>query len=338
MDKKFKNSLVLGKFYPVHLGHLHLINTAIDNSEIVNVMVCYNDSQYIPGYLRVDALREKYKDNQNVIIYSCDDSGLPQHDYECETLDEFYNYWVPFVHKYVDKLDAVFTSESYGDDFAKYLGVEHFLADERSCGKYQISGTKIRKSPFKYWEFIIKEIRPFFVKRIVIMGPESVGKSTLTEKLADHFHTNFVEEYGRTVYENNGNSLTIDDFVTISKGRQELEDDKIKSSNKLLFCDTEDITTYIFSKMYHPKEYKKVERWFLNQLKTKKKYDLYILLKPDCESIQDGTRNFLNERYNHYEDIKEELFYRNCNFIEIDGNWDDRFYKSIEIINKEFNI
>ena len=38
------------------------------------------------------------------------------------------------------------------------------------------------------------------------------------------------------------------------------------------------------------------------------------------------------------EDIKEELFYRNCNFVEFGGNWDARFYKSIEIINKEFNI
>ena len=66
------------------------------------------------------------------------------------------------------------------------------------------------------------------------MGPESCGKSTLTQDLANHYQTNFVIEYGRLVYENNG-GVTINDFIPISKGRQDLEDWMIKYSNKLLF-------------------------------------------------------------------------------------------------------
>lgn len=331
MDKKFKNSLVLGKFFPPHKGHLHLIDTALENSDFVNVLVTHNESQYIPGELRSDTLKAIYKDNKNIKIHIGSDSGMPQHDNECDTLDEFYSHWIPFVYSFVSDLDVVFTSEDYGDDFARYLGVEHYLVDKERI-KYPVSGTKVRSNPLKYWDFIPKEIRHFFVKRVAIMGPESVGKSTLTKILSEKFNTNYVEEYGRTIFERNGNKLELSDFIEISKGRKELECNLIRDSNKFIFCDTEDITTYIFSKMYYPDSYKEIEHHFDEVLKSKK-YDIYILLKPDCEAIQDGTRQFLNEREDHYEVIKKELIDRDCNFIEIGGDYDNRLDRSIEYIN-----
>jgi HTH-type transcriptional repressor of NAD biosynthesis genes len=332
--KKYKNSLALMKAYPPHLGHLYLIDTAIENSEHTHVVISHNKSQTIPGEIRFNCLKEIYKDNPNVTIYNFDDTGLPQHDYECETLDEFYSYWVPEIYKLVDELDAVFTSESYGDDFAKYLGIEHFLVDKERT-TYPVSGTSVRSNPFDKWDYLPEQIKPYFVKRIAIMGPESVGKSTMTKELANWFQTNFVDEYGRIVYENNGNKVGVEDFIPISEGRQTLEDWTIKSSNKLLFCDT----TYLFLDMYCPnEEHQKETDWFLNKLSEKKKYDLYILLKPDCDAVQDGTRNFLEERQKHYEVIKNELVNRGCHFVEVGGDWKERFDNCVETIKLNFNI
>ena len=329
---KYKNSLVLGKMFPVTKGHLYLIDTALSQSEMVHVIITHNPSQSIPGEVRFEALKLCYDKVTNIKIYCVSDENLPAYDYECETLDEFYSYWIPLVYSQVDALDAVFTSEKYGDDFARYLGVEHVLVDQERKS-VPISGTMVRNNPFKNWEFIPQSMRPFFVKRIAIMGPESVGKSTLTKNVSNNLGTNFVPEYGRLVYEIN-NSVTIDDFIPISKGRQEIEDWMIKYSKKYIICDTEDITTYLFSKMYCPNEYKKVEPYFLDVLKTKPKYDLYILLKPDCEGVQDGTRNFLEERMDHYEVIKSELINRGCNFVEIDGDWNERYKESLRLINE----
>jgi len=320
------------KALPPHLGHLYLIDTAISQSEMVHVIMTHNLSQSIPGEVRFEALNAIYGNNPKVKIHSVSDEGLPQYDSECETLDQFYSYWVPLVYNQVEELDAVFTSEDYGDDFARYLGVKHILVDkERS--KVPVSGTLVRSNPFKYWNFIPDPIKPHFVKRIVIMGPESCGKSILTKRLSENFETNFVEEYGRTVFEENNFQLSIQDFITISKGRQNIENKMIKFSNKVLFCDTEDITTYLFSKMFCPDEYNKVEEYFKDILEKKPKYDLYILLSPDCDAVQDGTRKFLDGRWQHYEVIKNELVSRNCNFVEIGGDWDNRLKESKKLIN-----
>jgi HTH-type transcriptional repressor of NAD biosynthesis genes len=331
----YKNSLVLGKFTPPHLGHFYLIDEAIRLSDSVHIMICWNKTQKIPPVWRHQSITNTYGSNTKVKIYLVDDTGLPQSESECETKEQFYSYWVPFVKNKVKDLDVVFTSEDYGDDFADFLGIKHHLVDKERL-KFPVSGTNIRNNPTKYWEFIPDNLKSNFVKRIAIMGPESVGKSTLTKNLAQHYETNFLEEWGRVVYEQNGNHLEIDDFIKISKERSEKEEELLKHSNKLFFTDTEDITTYLFSKMFYPDEYFKIKYWFNYMLASFPKYDLYILLKPDCDAVQDGTRQFLEEREEHYQEIRKELIERKYEFIEIGGNWENRLLMSIEKINSSF--
>lgn len=328
MEKKYKRGLVLGKMYPVHLGHLHLIDTAIQNCEHVDVMLCHNKSQWIPGNFRVNCLKEIYIGNLNVTIHEFEDDNLPQTEQESNSLDEFYSHWVEAVHKTIgNNLDVVLTSEKYGDDFARYLGIEHCLVDiDRTT--FPVSGTKIRENPMQYWDLMPRQTQNFFVRRIAILGPESTGKSVLTKSLAQHFNTDFVEEYGRTLYEEQNGNLDLYDFKLISQRRQELEDKAVRIANKLLFCDTEDITTMIFSKMYHPHNYYFLNYFFQGVLSAKP-YDLYILLRPDCDEVQDGTRLFLNDRWNHYSIIRECLCRKGVNFVEVGGSWENRLRESI---------
>jgi len=319
------------KAMPFHLGHKYLIDTAINYSKKVTVLVGSLNSDPIPGEIRYQWVKETYKNNNNVIVKWCNED-LPQYPEEHE---DFWNIWVDVAKRYCPSdIDVIFTSENYGDPYAKHLGIKHYLVDlERK--NYPISGTLSRAETFKYWNYLPDIVKPYFVKRIAIMGPESTGKSNLSINLAKYYNTQYVEEYGRTVYEENGNHVSIEDFIKISLGRQKIEDEKLKISNKILFCDTEDITTYYLCKEYYPNTWIENKDFFEKKI-SNKNYDLYILLKPDCEGVQDGTRCFLHHRDAHYQIIKDLLIQKNCNFVEIGGDWDNRFNLSINKINENF--
>ena len=330
MEKQYKSAYVLGKFMPFHNGHAYLIDTAITKSEKVTVIVGSLPTEPIPGKLRYQWVKEHYRTNPHVTVVHCDEV-LPQYPHEHP---DFWNIWVDVVKRYCPAdIDVIFTSEEYGFEYAKQLGIQHHLVDiARST--YNISGTEVRTNPFAVWNFIPDHVKPYFVKKIAIMGSESCGKSTLVKRLAKTYFTNYVEEYGRTVYEENG-GVTESDFLKIVRGQKLIESAMIKQSTKLLFCDTEALTTRIFFDMYYPNGDPGIKH-LLDEYVDMSHYDLYILLKPDCPDIQDGTRNFLGERWNHYNNLKAEMLKREYNFIEVGGDWDNRYNESVKEIYKYF--
>lgn len=176
IDKKYKNGLVLGSFEPPHMGHLHLIDTAIKHSENVHVFVCHRDTDEIDGEFRYESLRYLYSNNPNVKVYNVKHY---HDDYPGEfgtSIDEFYELWINEVYSRISKLDVVFTSEKYGEEFANYLEVDHFSVDEmRSI--YPISGTDIRKNPFDNWDFIPDIVKPYFTKKVVLVGSREQRKN-----------------------------------------------------------------------------------------------------------------------------------------------------------------
>jgi HTH-type transcriptional repressor of NAD biosynthesis genes len=331
--KRFASSLVLGKFMPLHAGHVHVVREAAARSDKVHVVVCHHPGQPIPGAARLAAARLEFSGVPGVAVHELRDDGMPQSDRECGTLDEFYSLWVPPVLALTGPLDAVFTSEPYGPDFARYLGAEHVEVD-RGRSAFPVSGTAIRMDPAANWDMLAAPMRAPLVRRVAIMGTESCGKSTLTERLAGHYGTRYVEEWGRVVYERNGGRVGIEDFVPIAQGRQELEDRALPISRAVLFCDTEDITTYLFSRMYCPGEWRQSEAWFERAIAEKPPYDLYILLSPDCPAVQDGTRNFLEERWEHHGRILEELRTRGRRHEVVGGGWEERFARSVALVDE----
>ncbi len=337
--KLYKSAYVLGKYAPFHNGHKFLIDTAIAKSEKVTVVVGSLPTEPIPGEIRFKWVKEQYRTNPNVTVYWINDV-LPQTPEEDP--EHFWDIWVEVAKWACPDVDVIFTSESYGDPYAQHLGIKHHLVDiDRKI--VPVSGTLVRHDPFAMWEYLPDHVKPYFVKRIAIMGSESCGKSTLTKELAKAYNTVYVEEYGRTVWEEN-QSVTKDDFIRIASGHKLLEDALVKQANKLLFSDTEILTTKIFFDMYHPKETvsglrdsRELIKTILDDIeKEAKPYDLYILLKPDCDAIQDGTRQFLDARWDHYNKIKQVLNDKDLPFIEVGGSWANRYNEARKEISYFF--
>jgi HTH-type transcriptional repressor of NAD biosynthesis genes len=319
------------KAMPFHNGHKFLIDTAIANSEKVTVVVGTLPTEPIPGEIRYKWVKEQYRTNHNVTVVHCSEV-LPQRP---EEHPDFWNIWVDVVKRYCPAdIDVIFTSESYGDPYAQHLGIKHHQVDiDRSI--VPVSGTLVRQDPFAMWYYLPDHVKPYFVKRIAVMGAESCGKSTLTKELAKAYNTVYVEEYGRTVWEEENNVDQLD-FIDIAYGHRLLEKTLVKQANKLMFSDTEILTTQIFYDMYHPNGMNVVKDYLSHMVSIAEPYDLYILLRPDCDAVQDGTRQFLDERWEHYKKIKQVLTDKGLPFVEVGGSWANRHMEARTAIKNKF--
>lgn len=308
---------------PVHKGHKFLIDTAVEQCETVHVMVCSIQGEPIPGIVRHIWVDELYKDNPNVNVIWCKDEN-PQYENECDTLDEFYSYWIKSVYDNVEELDAVFTSEDYGDEFARYLGVEHVLVDKERKN-YPVSGTAIRENAFKVWDYVLDNTKHIYNKRVVAVGPESTGKSTLIKNLAEHYGTVFTEEYGREYTEETGtDNLELKDFENIAYEHMHRHSRDNQEADKVLFIDTEAITTKVFAEMYLEGD---VESKKLDTIINIQNFDLWLLMDVDVPWVDDGTRDFPDPeiRKKHFNRLKEVLDEKGIEYHVIRGSYDERF-------------
>ena len=166
------------------------------------------------------------------------------------------------------------------------------------------------------------------LKKIVIIGPESTGKSTLCKQLAEHFETGWVPEYAREYLLKNGTDYTFDDLLTIAKGQLALED-KISSdlhAKSYLFIDTD---MYVM-KVWCEFVFDKCHRYILDEI-AKRKYDLYLLCKPDMPWVKDELRAYpdLETREKLYRIYKDILLNQNTPWAEVAGNYDERLQTAI---------
>jgi len=316
-----KRGLVIGKFMPVHNGHIALINFAASHCNELIVSMSYTPGDKIDPYLRFEWIKEIFKDQPNIkpaiIPDDFDDENL--------ALNERTNIWAKKMRKVYPKIDILFSSEPYGTPFARNLQAEHALFDEPR--KFiPVSATLIRNNPFQYWEFIPDQVKPYFVKKICFYGPESTGKSTMAEKIALHYNTVFVPEVARELISDN--DITVEDIIKIGIAQTERVKEKTITANKIVFCDTDLITTKIYAQYY----LKQVPQ-ILNELEKEIHYEIYFLMDIDVEWVADHLRDFGDRRQEMFNLFKAELEKRNINYILISGNYEEREEKIKKIID-----
>ena len=183
------------------------------------------------------------------------------------------------------------------------------------------------------------------MKKIVIIGPESTGKSTLCKQLAAHYNTNWVEEYAREYLLKNGTAYTYETLLDIAKGQvnseqfavdnwQLAERDEQRTTinpqdpagEQLLFIDTD---MYVM-KVWCEFVFEKCHHWILNRI-AERKYDLYLLCNIDLPWIKDELREYpdLISRQKLYCYYKDTLINQNVPWVEISGDYEQRLEKAI---------
>jgi HTH-type transcriptional repressor of NAD biosynthesis genes len=307
-----KRGLVIGKFMPVHTGHLALISFALGQCDEIIVSMSHTPTDPIPHSLRFNWLKDLFKENPKIKV----EESLDDFDDETLPLAERTEIWARFIEKRFPKVDVIISSEEYGKPLANHLGAFSLLFDPLR-NQVPVSATKIRNNPFLYWEFIPEIVRPCFVKTICFYGPESTGKSTMAKKMAAHYQTEFVPEVAREIV--SSNDFTLDEIVRIAKAQNERVKEKIKTANKFLFCDTDLITTQIYCR-----HYLKTVPDILYELEKEIKYDQYFLFDIDVPWVADGLRDLGDQRKKMFDVFKFELEKRSLDFTVVTGDWTAR--------------
>jgi NadR type nicotinamide-nucleotide adenylyltransferase len=189
------------------------------------------------------------------------------------------------------------------------------------------------------------------MKKIVIIGPESTGKSTLCEKLAAHFNTRWCPEYAREYLNTHGTDYSYDTLLSIAKGQVALEEKYIHELEQqaitlntrlntdasrltphhspLLFIDTDMYVMNVWCKFV----FGKTHSWILNQI-IERKYDLYLLCNVDLPWVKDELREYpdLARREKLYNIYKEIMMNQPVPWVDISGSYEERFEKAVAAV------
>jgi HTH-type transcriptional repressor of NAD biosynthesis genes len=230
----------------------------------------------------------------------------------------------------------IYTSEEAdAPQYLEHLGIETVLVDPKRTFM-SISGGQIRENPFRYWEYIPTEVKPFFVRTVAILGGESSGKSTLVNKLANIFNTTSAWEYGRDyVFSHLGGdemALQYSDYDKIALGQAQYIDFAVKYANKVAFIDTDFVTTQAFCKKYEGREHP-----FVQALIDEYRFDLVILLENNTPWVADGLRSLGSsvDRKAFQTLLVEMLQENNIEFVHVEEpDYDGRFLRCVELVKE----
>ena len=183
------------------------------------------------------------------------------------------------------------------------------------------------------------------MKKIVIVGPESTGKSTLCEQLATHFKTSWVKEYAREYLLTNGMQYTYENLLDIAKGQvaeeelaeeagiETIQQQTTNNKQQTLFIDTDMYVMkvwceYVFDRCHH---------WILNRI-VERQYDLYLLCNIDLPWIKDELREYpdLKSREKLYRHYKEIMINQQVPWVDISGGYEERLAKAIAATDRLF--
>ncbi len=324
-----RRGFLLGKFLPPHAGHRFLAETALAMMDETTALVCSTSADPIPGADRFDWMRAMLPRARVLHVHR----DLPQRP---EDHPEFWPIWREAILAMLPEPPThVFASEPYVFRLAEELAAIPVLVDpDREI--VPVSGAAILEAPHRNWHFIPREVRPFFQRRLTLLGPESVGKTTLAGDLARAFRTRAMPEYGRTydVAYKQGKNWTPGDLVTLAQTHRAMREAMRGAAGPVLIEDTDAVQTAVWSQFLTGTVAPALEA-----IERETLADHYLLLAPDIDWVQDGVRyaGDAAARAFFFDEAERRLRRHGASYDVIRGkDWDARRAAAADSLRRRF--
>ena len=335
---RYKKGMYGGSFDPLHIGHLRCIVQAASMCGELYVVLSYSRNRdRIPVEYRYRWIYNSVKHMEHVHIVLLEDDLKSKDEYD--TQDAWEQGRDAVLSQIGGNPDVVFCGSDYRES-GRYEKLYHCYVEYFDREEIPVSSTEIMEDPFGSWDRIPGIVKPYFVKKVLLIGGESTGKSTLARNLAMVYNTNYLAEVGREVCDYAGGieeMMVEEDFHEIFLRHKLCEMEAAKQSNKLLFVDTDALTTKFFSHfLFTDPDILKRNDALADAITAINRFDLILFLEPTVAFVQDGTRNekLLEDREGYSRQIKALFDEQSLEYYCIDGDYEQRFAAACEIINR----
>lgn len=314
-------AFVFGKFLPFHKGHEAMIAYALRQCDVLSVLVCASDREQLAGKTRQKWIEQTFAKAPNLDVRLLEylEEDLPN---SSESSKDVSKLWSAVFKEQFPDYQLVVTSEPYGAFVAAFMGIEHRLFDQNRL-KVPISATAIRQDLVKNWAYLPHAVKPYFAIKVVLLGTESTGKTTLTQQLAQHFKGSPVLEAGRDLIPNS-QAFEYEDLYLVAEEQARRIHEASQGAQPLIIIDTDIHITSSYANFIFKRSLEVSPA--IHQINQA---HLYLYLNANVPHVQDGTRLELEARNLLDASHRQTLRKHQIDFVEISGSWESRFQQAV---------